>query len=144
MDIKFIKINSDKAVFDRPVYNDVNFLSNNDLELVYDEDYVAQQTAKVINTDQYSSDYYPNYGTSLNSIRVNLIGNSLLESAVQETIVGAIAYIRALEESPSPSEQITGLNNIVLEIKTVDKVNKAVDVSMQVVTAAGKIVKVII
>jgi len=144
MDIKFIKINSDVSVFDKPTYNDVNFLSNNDLELVYDENYVAQQTAKVINTDQYSSDYFPNYGTSLNSIRVNPVGNSLLESAVQETIVGAIAYIRALEESPSPSEQITGLNNIVLEIKTVEKVNKAVNVSMQVVTAAGKIVKVTI
>lgn len=144
MDIKFIKINSDASVFDKPTYNDVNFLSNNDLELVYDADYVAQQTAKVINTDQYSSDYYPNYGTSLNSLRVNPVGNSLLESAVQETIVGAIAYIRALEESPSPSEQITGLNNIVLETKTVDKVNKAVNVSMQVVTAAGKIVKVTI
>lgn len=144
MDIKFIKINSDVSVFDKPTYNDVNFLSNNDLELVYDENYVAQQTAKVINTDQYSSDYFPNYGTSLNSIRVNPVGNSLLESAVQETIVGAIAYIRALEESPSPSEQITGLNNIVLETKTVDKVNKAVNVSMQVVTAAGKIVKVTI
>lgn len=144
MDIKFIKINSDVSVFDKPTYNDVNFLSNNDLELVYDENYVAQQTAKVINTDQYSSDYFPNYGTSLNSVRVNPVGNSLLESAVQETIVGAIAYIRALEESPSPSEQITGLNNIVLEIKTVDKVNKAVNVSMQVVTAAGKIVKVTI
>lgn len=144
MDIKFIKINSDVSVFDKPTYNDVNFLSNNDLELVYDENYVAQQTAKVINTDQYSSDYFPNYGTSLNSIRVNPVGNSLLESAVQETIVGAIAYIRALEESPSPSEQITGLNNIVLETKTVEKVNKAVNVSMQVVTAAGKIVKVTI
>lgn len=144
MDIKFIKVNSDVSVFDKPTYNDVNFLSNNDLELVYDENYVAQQTAKVINTDQYSSDYFPNYGTSLNSIRVNPVGNSLLESAVQETIVGAIAYIRALEESPSPSEQITGLNNIVLEIKTVEKVNKAVNVSMQVVTAAGKIVKVTI
>lgn len=144
MDIKFIKVNSDVSVFDKPTYNDVNFLSNNDLELVYDENYVAQQTAKVINTDQYSSDYFPNYGTSLNSIRVNPVGNSLLESAVQETIVGAIAYIRALEESPSPSEQITGLNNIVLETKTVDKVNKAVNVSMQVVTAAGKIVKVTI
>lgn len=144
MDIKFIKINSNSDVFDKPTYNDVNFLSNNDLELVYDEDYVAQQTAKVINTDQYSSDYYPNYGTSLNSLRVNPVGNSLLESAVQETIVGAVAYIRSLEESPSPSEQITGLNNIILETKTVDKVNKAVNVSMQVVTAAGKIVKVTI
>ena len=144
MDIKFISTNSEKKVFEVPTYNDVEFMSNNDLKLVRDSDYVAQQVAKVLNTDQYSSDYFPNYGTTLNSIRKNPIGNSLLESAVQETIVGAVAYIRALEESPSPSEQITGLDNIIIETQTVEKVNKAVNVSMQVVTAAGEIVKVTI
>lgn len=142
MDIKFININTKDKTFEMQTYNDVEFLSNNDLELVRDSDYVAQQVAKVLKTSQYSSDYFPNYGTTLNSLRKNPVGNNLLESAVQETIVGAIAYIRALEESPSPSEQITGLNNIVIETQEVEKVNKAVNVSMQVVTAAGNTVKV--
>ena len=142
MDIKFININSKDKVFTMPTYNDVNFLSNNDLEMVSNADYVAQATAKVLNTDQYRSHYFPNYGTNLNSLRVNPVGDSLLESTVQETIVGAISYIKTLEESPNPKEQITGLNNIIIETENVEKVNKAVNVSMQVVTAAGEIVKV--
>lgn len=142
MDIKFISIDSKQKAFEVPTYNDVEFMSNNDLVLVRDSDYVAQQVAKVLKTDQYSSDYFPNYGTILSSIRKNPIGNSLLESAIQETIVGAVAYIRALEESPSPSEQITGLDNIIVETQSVEKVNKAVNVSMQVVTASGQTVKV--
>jgi len=144
MDIKFININTKNNIFNVQTYNDIEFLSNNDIDLVYNSDYVAQEVAKVLKTDQYSSDYFPNYGTTLNVIRKNPIGNSLVESAVQETIVGAIAYIRALEESPSSSEQITGLNNIVIDTETVEKVNKAVSVSMDVVTAAGQIVKVTI
>lgn len=141
-DIKFINISSEEKVFTLPSYNDVNFLSNNDLEMVYGSDYVAQQVAKVTNTDQYSSNYFPNYGTTLNNLRQSPVGNSLLESAVQDTIVGAIAYIRTLEESPRQDEQIVGLNNIIIETQDIDKVLKAVKVSMQVITADGNIVKV--
>lgn len=141
-DVKFININTKDKMFVLQTYNDINFTSNNDLEMVYGSDYVAQQVAKVIKTDQYSSDYFPNYGTTLNNIRQNPVGNSLLESAVQDTIVSAVAYIRALEESPRQDEQIVGLNNIVIKAQDIDKVSKAVDVTMQVVTSAGDVVKV--
>lgn len=141
-DVKFININTKDRMFVLQTYNDVNFMSNNDLEMVYGSDYVAQQVAKVIKTDQYSSDYFPNYGTTLNNIRQNPVGNSLLESAVQDTIVSAIAYIRTLEESPRQDEQISGLNNIVVKAQDIDKISKAVDVTMQVVTSAGNVVKV--
>lgn len=143
-DIKFINTNTidDDNLFNKRIYNDVNFLSNNDLEMVYGSDYVAQQVAKVINTDQYSSDYYPSYGTTLNNLRRSPSGDSLLESAVQDTIVSAISYIRTLEESPRQDEQITGLNNIIIESQDIDRVMKAITVTMDVVTAAGQIVKV--
>lgn len=141
-DIKFVNINTKDRMLVLQTYNDVNFTSNNDLEMVYGADYVAQQVAKVIQTDQFSSAYFPNYGTTLNNLRQSPVGNSLLESAVQDTIVGAVAYIRALEESPRRDEQIKGLNNIVIETQDMDKTNKAVSVTMQVVTDAGDIVKV--
>jgi len=143
-DIKFINTNTidDDNLFNRRIYNDINFLPNNDLEMVYGSDYVVQQVAKVLNTDQYSSDYFPGYGTTLNELRRSPSGDSLLESAVQDTIVSAISYIRTLEESPRRDEQITGLNNIVIESQDIDRVMKALDVSMEVVTAAGQVVKV--
>lgn len=144
MDIKFINFNKQDNVFNTQTYNDIEFLINNDIKTVYGSDYVAQEVAKVLNTDQGVTSYFPNYGTTLNTIRKTPIGDSLLENAVQETIVGAISYIRTLEESPNLNEQITGLNNITIETKTVEKVNKAVNVSMDVVTASGQIVKVTI
>lgn len=141
-DIKFININTKDRMFVLQTYNDINFASNNDLEMVYGSDYVAQQVAKVLKTDQYSSDYFPNYGTTLSTVRQSPIGNSILESSVQDTIVSAIAYIRSLEESPRQDEQIIGLNNIVIESQDIDKVAKAINVTMQVVTNSGNIVKV--
>lgn len=141
-DIKFINVNTKDKMFVLQTYNDVNFLSNNDLEVVDGSDYIVQQVAKVIKTDQFQSDYFPNYGTTLNNLRQNPINNSVLESAIQNTIVGAISYIRTLEESPRKDEQITGLNNIIVETKDIDRISKAVEVTMQVVTAEGDVVKV--
>ena len=67
-DIKFIKINTIEH-WDKPTYNDIEFLENDDIAQVYNNDYVAQATAKVLKTDKNSQVPYPNYGTNLSNIR---------------------------------------------------------------------------
>ena len=140
-DIKFLNINTVEN-WDKPTYNDIEFLENNDIKQVYDNDYVAQATAKVLKTDKNNSVPYPNYGTNLSQIRKSVSGNSLLESQVADDIVEAMSYIKTLEESPSEKEQIAGIDNMITKTLNLDKFNKAVSVTMSVVAKSGDIVKV--
>lgn len=140
-DIKFININTVKN-WDQPTYNDIEFLENNDIKQVYDSDYIAQATAKILKTDKNSQVPYPNYGTNLSQIRKNVVGDSLLESQVANDIVEAMSYIKTLEESPSEKEQIAGIQNMVAKTINLDKFNKALSVTMSVVAKSGNIVKV--
>ena len=140
-DIKFININTVKN-WDQPTYNDIEFLENNDIKQVYNSDYIAQATAKVLKTDKNSQVPYPNYGTNLSQIRKNVVGDSLLESQVANDIVEAMSYIKTLEESPSEKEQIAGIQNMVAKTINLDKFNKALSVTMSVVAKSGNIVKV--
>lgn len=140
-DIKFLNINTVEN-WDKPTYNDIEFLENNDIKQVYNNDYVAQATAKVLKTDKNNSVPYPNYGTNLSQIRKSVSGNSLLESQVADDIVEAMSYIKTLEESPSEKEQIAGIDNMITKTLNLDKFNKAVSVTMSVVAKSGGIVKV--
>lgn len=140
-DIKFININTVEN-WDKPTYNDIEFLENNDIAQVYDNDYIAQATAKVLKTDKNSQVPYPNYGTNLSQIRKSVVGSSLLESQVANDIVEAMSYIKTLEESPSDKEQIAGIQNMVAETINLDKFNKAMSVTMSVVSRSGEITKV--
>lgn len=140
-DIKFLNINTVEH-WDKPTYNDIEFLENNDIKQVYNSDYVAQATAKVLKTDKNSSVPYPNYGTNLSQIRKSVAGNSLLESQVADDIVEAMSYIKTLEESPSEKEQIAGIDNMITKTLNLDKFNKAVSVTMSVVAKSGDIIKV--
>lgn len=140
-DIKFLNINTVEN-WDKPTYNDIEFLENNDVKQVYDNDYVAQATAKVLKTDKNNSVPYPNYGTNLSQIRKSVAGNSLLESQVADDIVEAMSYIKTLEESPSEKEQIAGIDNMITKTLNLDKFNKAVSVTMSVVAKSGNIIKV--
>lgn len=140
-DIKFIKINTIKQ-WDQPTYNDIEFLDNNDIAQVYDNDYIAQATAKVLKTDKNFQVPYPNYGTNLSQIRKSIVGDSLLESQVANDIIEAISYIRTLEESPSEKEQIAGIENMNAKTLNLDKFNKAVSITMSVVAKSGDITKV--
>lgn len=140
-DIKFLNINTVEH-WDKPTYNDIEFLKNNDIKQVYDNDYVAQATAKVLKTDKNSSVPYPNYGTNLSQIRKSVVGNSLMESLVANEIIEAMSYIKTLEESPSENEQIAGINNMTAKTLDLDKTNKALSVTMSVVTKSGNITKV--
>lgn len=140
-DIKFININTVEN-WDKPTYNDIEFLENNDIVQVYDNDYIAQATAKVLKTDKNSQVPYPNYGTNLSQIRKNVVGDSLLESQVANDIIEAVSYIKTLEESPSDKEQIAGIENMVAKTLNLDKFNKALSVTMSVVAKSGDITKV--
>lgn len=140
-DIKFIKINTINQ-WDQPTYNDIEFLDNNDIAQVYNNDYIAQATAKVLKTDKNSQVPYPNYGTNLSQIRKSIVGDSLLESQVANDIIEAISYIRTLEESPSEKEQIAGIENMNAKTLNLDKFNKAVSITMSVVAKSGDITKV--
>lgn len=140
-DIKFLNINTVEH-WDKPTYNDIEFLKNNDIKQVYDNDYVAQATAKVLKTDKNSSVPYPNYGTNLSQIRKSVVGNSLMESLVANEIIEAMSYIKTLEESPSENEQIAGINNMTAKTLDLDKTTKALSVTMSVVTKSGNITKV--
>ena len=140
-DIKFININTVEN-WDKPTYNDIEFLENNDIAQVYDNDYIAQATAKVLKTDKNSQVPYPNYGTNLSQIRRSIVGESLLESQVANDIIEAMSYIKTLEESPSEKEQIAGIENMVAKTLNLDKFNKALSITMSVVAKSGDITKV--
>lgn len=140
-DIKFLNINT-VSNWDKPTYNDIEFLSNNDIKQVYDNDYVAQATAKVLKTDKNSQVPYPNYGTNLSQIRKSVVGDSLLESQVANDIIEAMSYIKTLEESPSEKEQIAGIENMNAKTLNLDKTNKAISITMSVVAKSGDIIKV--
>lgn len=140
-DIKFLNINTIEH-WDKPTYNDIEFLENNDIKQVYDNDYIAQATAKVLKTDKNSQVPYPNYGTNLSQIRKSIVGDSMLESQVANDIIEAMSYIKTLEESPSEKEQIAGINNMIAKTLNLDKTNKAISVTMSVVAKSGDIIKV--
>lgn len=142
-DIKFIKINSVDKIFE-PTYNDIEFLDNNDIAQVYDSDYVVQAVGKVLKTDKNDSVPFPNYGTNLSQIRKQVTGNALLENQVASDVISSISYIRTLEESPSESEQIAGITNMVAQTINIDKSTKAVSVDLMVVAKNGKQVKVVV
>ena len=140
-DIKFLQINSVES-WDKPTYNDIEFLANNDIAQVYDNDYVAQAVSKVLKTDQNLSVPFPNYGTTLSQIRKSIVNNSLLESQVANDIIHALSYIRTLEESPCLTEQIAGITDISVETINIDKFTKAVSVTLNVVTKNGEVTTV--
>lgn len=136
-DIKFLQINGVEK-WDKPLYNDIEFATNNDIIQVNNNDYVAQIVAKVLRTDKNSSVPFPNYGTTLSQIRKSIVNNSLLESQVANDIISAISYVRTLEESPSTSEQIAGISDISVETIDMDKFTKAVSVTLSIVTKNGE------
>jgi len=140
-DIKFLNINTVEN-WNKPTYNDIEFLENNDIKQVYNNDYIAQAVAKVLKTDKNSQVPFPNYGTNLSQIRKSIVGDSMLESLVANDIIESISYIRTLEESPSEKEQIAGIQDMVAKTLNLDKTNKAISITMNVVSKSGNITKV--
>jgi hypothetical protein len=134
-DVKFLNINSEADIL-KPTYSDIVFDATNTVTEVYDRDYVAQAVAKVLKTTYNVSAFYPNYGTGLDAVRTNVIGNILAESAVAQEVINALAYLTTIEESPSKTEHIASLQGITLESVQGDR-GTTIKMKMQIVTESG-------
>ena len=139
-DIKFLQINEEKD-FDKPTYNDIDFSANNDIATVIGSEYLAQTIAKILKTDRTTGVPYPSYSTSISQIRTSNKDNSVIQSLISEEVVGALAYLKQLEESPIASEQIAGIESITLESVETNNIGNMLKVKLRVVARDGSVVK---
>lgn len=141
-DVKFLQINNANNIY-KETYNDIEFDNTNSVVEIHDTNYVVQAIGKVLKTTKNIANSYPNYGTNINNIRVNVVGNVLLESAVTTDILAALAYIKTLEQSPLVTENIIGVSSITAAVAATTSGN-TLNIIMTVVTEKGTSVTITI